>query len=310
MQLFSSTLSQLLFLFTLIAVGFFLAKRNVIPQNSATVLAKLENNLFVPGLIIGTFVEHFTISKLQFAAKLLLVCSIIMLIAAVLSVLFSKCVTKDRYTQRIYTYGLTFSNFGFMGNAVVSALFPDIFLEYLLFTLPLWFLIYLWGVPSLLIAKAEGKVTMKERAMNFVNPMFIAMIIGMILGLSGVQLPSWLLDVINTSGNCMSPVAMLLTGITVSTISFKKTFTNLSIYAVTLVRLIGFPLLFIAAAHFIPMDKTTYICALCSLAMPLGLNTIVIPSAYGKDTSVAAGMALISHLLSCVTIPLMFMFIK
>ena len=52
-----------------------------------------------------------------------------------------------------------------------------------------------------------------------------------------------------------------------------------------------------------------YVCAVCAIAMPLGLNTIVIPSAYGKDSTVAAGMAIISHLLSCITIPLVFMFI-
>ena len=42
-----------------------------------------------------------------------------------------------------------------MGNAVVMNLFPDIFFEYLIFTLPLWTLIYLWGVPRLLMADAE-----------------------------------------------------------------------------------------------------------------------------------------------------------
>ena len=40
--------------------------------------------------------------------------------------------------------------------------------------------------------------------------------------------------------------------------------------------------------------------------MPLGLNTVVVPAAYGKDTSVPAGMALVSHALSVVTIPLVF----
>ena len=42
-------------------------------------------------------------------------------------------------------------------------------------------------------------------------------------------------------------------------------------------------------------------------AKKLGFNTVVIPSAYGKDTSTAAGMALISHTLSCITIPLIFL---
>lgn len=105
----------------------------------------------------------------------------------------------------------------------------------------------------------------------------------------------------------MSPIAMLLTGITVSTISLKKTFSDVRTYTISIIRLIVFPLIFLAVANLFLMSETVYICALCSLAMPLGLNTIVIPSAYGKDTSVAAGMAVISHLLSCVTIPLIFM---
>ena len=59
-------------------------------------------------------------------------------------------------------------------------------------------------------------------------------------------------------------------------------------------------------ASFLKIPETIYLCALCSLAMPLGLNTIVIPSALCKDTSVAAGMTVISHMLSCVTIPIVF----
>ena len=58
------------------------------------------------------------------------------------------------------------------------------------------------------------------------------------------------------------------------------------------------------------VPKTIFLCALCSLQMPLGLNTIVIPSAYGKDASVGASMAIISHLLAVLTIPLMFAIIQ
>ena len=218
----------------------------------------------------------------------------------------SKLMTKDSYIQKIYTYGLSFSNFGFMGNAVVSSLFPDIFFEYLIFTLPLWTMIYTWGVPKLLIDGEGKKRTFKEAIKPFINPMFIAMIIGMIIGLLGIKLPQWITSLITVSGDCMSPVAMLLTGVVVSAISLKKTFTNIPIYILSVIRLIVMPLIFIFVARFLPLSETVFLCALCSLAMPLGLSTIVIPSAMGKDTTVAAGMALISHLLSCITIPLIF----
>ena len=309
MTVFLSTLNQTAFLFSFIAIGFFLAKTKQIPENSATVLSKLENLLFIPALVGGTFMKDFTVGKLSSMWKLLLVSSIILVVIVPLVILISKLLSKDKYIQNIYTYGLCFSNFGFMGNAVVSALFPEIFTEYIVFTLPLWILIYLWGVPTLLMGDSEIKQSFKKKLKNFLNPMFIGMIIGMVIGLAKVSIPSWITSVITVSGSCMPPVAMLLTGITVSQINFKKTFSNMGIYAVTIVRLLIIPFIFILAAHFIPMDRTAYICAVCSLSMPLGLNSIVIPAAFGKDTSVPSGMALVSHFLSCITIPFIFMLI-
>ena len=281
-------------------------KMGVIPKNSSAVLSKLENIIFIPALVMGTFIENFTVSRILSAWKLLAVSSLIAIIAIPLAILISKLTTKDKYIQKIYTYGLSFSNFGFMGNAVVSSLFPDIFFEYLIFTLPLWILIYLWGVPRLLIADSNKKQSFKENLKSFVNPMFIGMLIGMVIGLTGIKLPEFLTSIITVSGNCMSPIAMLLTGVVVSSISLKATFTNVRIYIISIIRLIAIPMLFIFIASFVELSETIYLCALCSLAMPLGLNTIVIPSALGKDTTVAAGMTVISHMLSCITIPIIF----
>lgn len=303
MAIFTTTLSQMAFLFSLIVIGFILTKSKIVTTDAAGILAKLENNLFIPALVLNTFVQNFTVERLQSAWQVLLASIILLLVVIPLAIGVSKLMTKDQYIRNIYTYGLCFSNFGFMGNAVVSALFPDIFLEYLIFTLPLWMGIYLWGAPSLLMSDGS-KQTLKSRLKSFTNPMFIAMLVGIILGLIGVNLPNWLNSVISSSANCMSPIAMLLTGITVANIDLVKTFKNGQIYLISLVRLLVFPLLFLVIFVFLPLPETLRTCAICSLAMPLGLNTIVIPSAYGKDTSAAAGMAIISHALSCITIPL------
>ena len=120
--------------------------------------------------------------------------------------------------------------------------------------------------------------------------------IATVLFLIKIPLPKCVVSIIDVSGDCMSPIAMILTGVVVSQSSLKSAFTNVRIYIISVVRLIVFPLIFIFISSFLNLGETIYICAVCSLAMPLGLNTIVIPSAYGKDTSVAAGMAVISHL--------------
>ena len=301
-----ATLNQTAFLFGLIIIGYILSKAKVVPQNGAGVLSKLESFVFIPALVMGTFIENFTVDKIKGYGVLLAVSAAITIIGAIFAVVVSKLFTKDKYIQNIYTYGLAFSNFGFMGNAVVKSLFPEIFMEYLLFTLPFWILIYLWGVPCLLLSDTDSKPSFGKTLKAFVNPMFIAMIAGMIIGIVKLNLPPFVTSIVKVSGDCMSPVAMLLTGMVVSSVSLKKTFTNLRIYGITMVRLVVMPLVFIGIAQFVPIPQTAYICGVCALAMPLGLNTIVIPSGLGKDSSEAAGMALISHLISCISIPLIF----
>ena len=161
---------------------------------------------------------------------------------------------------------------------------------------------------------AEGKPSLKARLKPLLNPMFICMIIGMLIGISGLTLPTSLLSVITVSGDCMSPIAMLLTGITLGSINLSGTLKRKSIYAVTALRLLIYPLVGLGAFALLSIwwqiPDVYVICTICALAMPLGLNTIVVPSAYGKDTSTAAGMALVSHLLSILTIPVIFILLK
>ena len=307
MTLFTSTLEQMAFLFSLIVIGYLLVKCKILDGSAAGILSKLENWLFVPALVMGTFISKFTVDILSMASHLILISFAIIIVMIPLSILLSRILAKDRDKRNVYTYGLVFSNFGFMGNAVVSALYPDIFFEYLIFSIPLWIMIYMWGIPVLLMPRDDSTKGIAGRLKNFLNPMFICMIIGMVIGLTGLKMPDWTMNLITTCGNCMSPVAMLLTGMTIAKIDLARVLRDGSIYTVTAIRLVLIPLAAIGIFFLLPVSDTVFICALCSLAMPLGLTTVVIPAAYGKDTTTASGMALISHFLSCLTIPLVFL---
>lgn len=334
MDLLVPTVNQMIFLFTLILIGYILVKTGILEASSASVLSKLENNLFIPALIAGTFITNFTASTLASAWKILLFSLILELILIPIMVLISRKCSPDPYLQKICTYGLCFSNFGFMGNAVVKAIFPDLFTEYILFTLPLWSCIYLWGVPTLLIPNEDAETasissipegelsspestslrkprsTLRSRLKSFCNPMFAALLIGMIIGLAGLPIPAPIRSVLTVCGDCMSPMAMLLTGITIGGMNLKGTLRESSIYVSTFLRLLVLPAVFLGLFQIISVPDTLVICTICSLAMPLGLSTVVIPAGYGKDTSVAAGMALVSHLASMVTIPIVFLLLR
>ena len=136
MSVFLSTLNQMAFLILLIVIGYLLVHCKAVPGSGAGLLSKLENTVFVPALVMGTFIQHFTFQRITVAGTYFLCGFVVILINIPVAVLLAKVCSKDLYIRKLYTYGLAFSNFGFMGNAVVAALFPDIFMEYLIFVLP------------------------------------------------------------------------------------------------------------------------------------------------------------------------------
>lgn len=310
--MFESILSKMIYLFVFILVGFILSRGRFIPENSAKVLSKFENMFFVPAMVLNTFIKDCSLEKLKESWQLILLGAIIGFILLLLSHLASKLCFKEKYVQNVATYSLAFSNFAFMGYAVVESVFPEIYMQYILFTLPLWFMIYLWGVPVLLIGTEGNEKGFLSRFKSFLNPMFIALIVGAIVGLSGLSahLPSVALDIIGDAGACMSPVAMLLTGATIGKLDLLKLIKKWRVYVISFIKLIIYPLLFIVIFAFVPqnsvINETFLTCGMIFACMPTGLNSIVIPAAYEKDTSDAAGMALVTHALALATIPLMF----
>jgi predicted permease len=72
MAVFSATLNQTAFLFLFIVAGYILSKTKLVPDNAQGVLSKLEQYIFIPALVLGTFISGFSPENLTKYAKLLL----------------------------------------------------------------------------------------------------------------------------------------------------------------------------------------------------------------------------------------------
>ena len=314
-NLILSTLNKLAFLFVFILIGFVLTRLKAIPESADGVLSKLENNLFTPCLILSTFISGFTFDVFKTSWKPILVCVLMLAVTVPLGILLGRLFSKKENERNAYIYGLCFSNFGFMGLAVVKTLFEETFALYSIFLLPLWIGVYGWGVPALLIPKSYADRSFKGTLKRMANPMLISLVVGAVIGISGLGgyitttadgNRTVIMDIIETAGSCMSPLAMLLTGITIAKIKISKVVKNVGIYVASILRLVVIPIVIISVMMLLPIEKDTLRCALCSIAMPLGLSPVVVPAGYGEDTSMGAGMAIISHALSVITIPVIF----
>ena len=308
LKTFTATLSPMLVMFLCMALGYFANKLKLAPENTATVLSKLENYFFVPALILNTFMTYCSFESIKAEYSLMLWCLLVLVMAVVIAWPLSAFFSRGGYTREVYKYALTFANFSFMGNAIVPAILgQEMLYEYMLFILPLNIAVYTGGV-IVLIPRGEGKNILK----SLLNPIFVSIVLGAVLGLVGAK-PHIPLFVTNTIGNlasCMGPLAMVLTGFVVADYDFGKLLKNVKVYFASLLRLIFLPALFVAALIFFGADDTAVIMAFFAFGTPLGLNTVVFPAAYGGDTSTGASMAMISHTLCIVTIPLMFAILK
>ena len=303
MQVFSATLNQMFVLFIFMALGYFLNFKGILPLNTTIALSRLETNVLVPCLVFNTFYKYCTMDNMREKWLYIVYGAVITIVSIIIGILLSKLFSKDNYLQKIYTYSFAVANFSFMGNAVVLGIFgEDVLFDYMIFTLPLCLYVYSFGTASLIPKKDNKKFSLKV----FLNPICMSMLLGALAGLSGIWIPKFLVTSVAQAGACMSPLAMILTGFVVANYSFKKLTKTKRIYLASVLRLIIIPLIFVLVLKFMNTDKSIVMLTLCATAMPLGLNTVVFPAAYGGDTTPGASMALISHLMSIITIPIMF----
>lgn len=308
LSVFYATLSPMLVMLLIVIAGFFINKKNIVPKSTATVLSKLETYIFVPSLIIKTFLEYCTVSSLKKNYILIVYCIIALFLSLVIAYFLSPLFSKKEYEKNIYRYALVFSNFSFLGNSIVPMILGEEKLySYMLYTLPLIIAAYSWGTMILIPVKEDKTVFSR-----LLNPVFISIIIGITAGLSGINsiIPGFIKTTIVSLSGCMGPVAMLLTGYVIGNYDVVSLLKNKKVIILSIFKLIVLPVIFVCVLKILGADKTTLILTFFAFGTALGLNTVVFPSAYGGDSKIGASMAIVAQLLCVLTIPVIYTFLQ
>ena len=316
MEIFNLTLKQMLLMFSLILVGFLLRKKSKLPENSGTVMAKLETFIFVPALYLFTQMTKCTVETFTENASLILYGLVICLVSIAVSYPLSRCFVRkgsaspeSTYQRNIYKYAMTFGNYGFMGNFIILGVWgTDFFYKYSLFVFLVGILCSSWGL-YILIPKEKNASIFDNLKKGLLTPPLIALIIGMLFGLLNLTqyVPGFLINAFDSAGECQGPVAMVLAGFVIGGYNFKELVSDKKIYIASFLRLVVIPGVILLVLKCIGASTEIMTLALIAFGTPLGLNTIVYPAAYGGDTKTGAAMSMISHTLSVISIPLMYL---
>lgn len=317
MEIFNLTLRQTMMMFLFIVIGFVLRKTKILPENSDTAMSRLETYVFVPALNLYNMLNNCTVKNFTQNSVLIAYGGVLIVVAIALAYVLSRIFVPKTdgspdlaYRRNVYKYAMTFGNYGFMGNFIVLGVWGEaFFFKYSMLTLSVALFCGSWGLYILIPKDKNVGSVWKNISKGIFAPPMIALAVGVICGLLGLRryVPEIIISALSNASDCMGPVAMLLAGFVIAGYDFKGLLKGKKVYVATVLRLIVIPAVMMLLLKAIGTNDEIMTLALIAFATPLGLNTIVYPAAYGGETRTGASMAMISHTLSVVTIPLMYL---
>lgn len=307
LETFGTVFSTMMGLLICLSIGYILRRFHLEPVNTPMVLSKLEIYVFMPAMVLSSFINSCNIQSLRENLPLFLFGLVCTVCSFFIGRLLCRLFSRDRYEQKIYAYSLSVANFGYIGMPVVASLLGGQGLfEFNIFAICLNMLVYGYLVSSLV---PEGKENPKNDLLRRIfNPVTVAMILGLVLGLTGLsrQLPGFLLNTLDDLSGCVGPVAMLLTGFVVGGFRLPEVLKIKKVYLVSFLRLLVLPMALVGIVWLLGGDKNACLLTMIAFSSALGLNTVVVPATYGGDTHLGAAMALISSVGCVFTLPLLY----
>ena len=287
--------TQLFILYVFLLAGWILGKVKKDKAPHSDILSVLLVNIFLPCKVFRTFANNFTVS--YFAERYIFVLMALLILAILLVVAHfaSKLLTKHPYERKVYSYSFAITNYAYLGYALIEAVFGETVLaDFMFFAIP--FIVYTYTAGYAMLTGGKNPVK------KLLNPITVAIVIGMFFGLTNITVPGAFSTVVSMASSCVGPLSMLLVGITLSTFALKELVSNKTAYIFCVLRLILFPMIAYLICKLAHLDSLMPMLIMIT-CMPCGLNTIVFPKLVGEDCKTGARLALISHILSLATLP-------
>lgn len=289
-------LEQILYLLLFAAIGFALCATKLVQPHTTKLLSTLGVYVFLPATIFRSFSSKCTPENLAQKYPLMLVSIGVMAVIALL-MRFGTIRIKDEYRKKLIWYSLTIANYAYIGYPLVEGLFgADALFNVLIFALPMSLFTNTVGFCQL----TNQKLNLKR----LLNPPILAAILGLIVGLIGIPLPTVVDSVITNAAACMAPNCMLLTGMVISEYHLLTLLKRPETYVISLLRLVVIPAVIGLVLHLLGL-QFAILPALITYAMPCGMNTIIFPRLIGEDCLPGASLLFVSTILSAISIPLM-----
>lgn len=331
---------SVVFLLLLALPGFILTKVKFMPKGADGVLSTLVLYVCQPMLVLISFQK--TKFTPEVGLNMLIVAGLTILVHLLMIVIMfifyrhktSKKVADgadavaaedEARRQKIncLRFAGIFSNCGFMGLPFLQSIFAGqtgIEGEILVYAgvVIAIFNLFTWSV-GIFIVSGDRKLMSFKKAL--VNPTVISLIIGVMLFLIFPQplnelatkgsvldkILDELMNGLNFLAGMVTPLSMTVIGIKLANSNLKRIFLDKWAYVNAFNKLIVMSIVSMLVVAFLPISSIMKYCIFFLLSMPSATSTVMFAVRFGGDSDSGTVFVLLSTILSCVSIPLMFL---
>lgn len=294
---------QVVILYLLVAVGAVCDKVHLFTEKTAKACTDLLFYVITFCVIVQSFLTMDNTSSNTKNLLIAIGCGMLMhLVAALISVpLFRK---GDKARNAVFRYAAVFGNCGYMGLPLTNAVLGTqgvFFCSAVIVAFQVCAFTY--GI-YVMTADQEGKGAFDWK-MILLNPGVIAVIVGLPLYFSNLQLPTVFLQPVQYLSDMNTPLAMLIFGTYLAHADFRTMLREKKIALVALCKLILLPLILLGFYILFGIRGTLLATLVLTASAPSANNTVMFAAKYDKDTGLAAQTVSAVSLISIVTMPAM-----
>lgn len=288
-------------LFLLLVLGFVLFKCHIFDEYTNKKISALIVNVASPMLIISSIAgvegNDKSIVFLMIGAGILMYIGFI-----ILGKIINRIFPFPKKDWPVYECMVVFANTGFMGYPVLLDVFGQEAVFYAsLIHMAFNFFVYTYAIMCLTKGDdSEFKLNFKQ----LLTPGIVLIFIGILIYLFDIQLPSVLMDTVNSVGSLTAPLSMMMIGSSLAVYPIKDSFTDWRSYVFAFVRLIIVPFVTMIVCRLLHINPYYANITIITNAMPVGSMVLMLATQYNANVKIVTKNIVVSTLLSVITIPI------
>lgn len=299
MEAFISILFQIVVMILLVLCGVFLYRIHWISEETNRQLSNIVISFVNPALM---FYAYNIELKVQLIAGL----GQAFLVAVVTHGLFigiSKLLLKDNASGNygLERYCCIYSNCAFIGIPLVSAVYGVEGVFYVTAYITVFNLL-MWS-HGIVLMDSSGKTNFVRKVL--LSPTILATLLGMVVFFAQVPVPKVILEPVRYIGSLNTPLAMIVSGVTIAQSNFLEGLKDKRIYWIAFIKLLLVPVMVLCLFFFFHIDQKALMSTILVGACPTATASTLLAIQYGRDEKYASRIFGMTTIFSVVTLPLL-----